>query len=88
MGTFGHKSLGDAELCMPYSARLVSFAERPVLSFVDGSSSFAQVFNPSYVVPSNGTAGRAGLLARTQNCSALPAARAWAATARARTRRC
>lgn len=60
---------------MPYSARLVSFAERPVLSFVDGSSSFAQVFNPSYVVPSNGTAGRAGLLARTQNCSALPGGR-------------
>lgn len=52
-----------------YAASLERFDPRPVLSFVDGSSTFAQVFNPSWVQPSTGTQGRQGLLVRTQNCT-------------------
>ena len=52
-----------------YSATLVHFDVNPVVSYVSGSSAFAQVFNPSWVVASQGTKGKAGLLIRTQNCS-------------------
>ena len=52
-----------------YSASVVHFDGKPVVSFVDGSADFAQVFNPSWVVGSPGTNGKAGLLIRTQNCS-------------------
>jgi hypothetical protein len=50
--------------------------QRPVCASPDGSgshcmcSAFAQVFNPSWIVASVGTAQKKGLLVRTQNCSA------------------
>ena len=53
-----------------YHASLVRFDASPLLSYVDGSSAFQQAFNPSWVEPSAGTSGRAGLLVRSQNCSA------------------
>ena len=40
------------------------------LSYVGGTSAFQQVFNPAWVQASAGTNGKAGLLIRTQNCSA------------------
>lgn len=48
---------------------LVSLGPKPVLSYVDGSSDFQQVFNPAWVAASSGTGGRQGLMVRTQNCS-------------------
>ena len=36
----------------------------PVVSSLDGSSDFQQAFNPSWVVASPGTGGKAGLLIR------------------------
>ena len=54
-----------------YSADLVSFDGQPVLSFLNGTSEFQQVFNPSWVVGSAGTGGKAGLIVRTQNCSSV-----------------
>ena len=53
-----------------YRVSLVGFDVSPVLSFVDGTSAFQQAFNPSWIEPSAGTSGRAGLLVRSQNCSA------------------
>eukprot|EP01051_Picozoa_sp_SAG22_P002379 SAG22_NODE_104_length_20159_cov_5.877517_18_plen_262_part_00 len=53
-----------------YTAELVHFDPKPVVSFVDGSAAFQQVFNPAWVQASAGTGGRAGLLIRTQNCTA------------------
>ena len=47
-----------------YSAAIVHFDDRPVVSSVDGSADFQQVFNPSWVVASPGTGGKAGLLIR------------------------
>lgn len=52
-----------------YSASVVSFDDKPVLSWLDRSSSFLMAFNPSWVLPTNNTQGRAGLLVRSQNCS-------------------
>jgi len=52
-----------------YAASVV-FDPSPVLSFVDGSSTYGQVFNPSWVEASAATGGKAGLLVRTQNCTA------------------
>jgi hypothetical protein len=53
-----------------YSLHVDEVYPVPVLSYVDGSSAFEQVFNPSYVPPSASTRGTEGLLIRTQNCSA------------------
>lgn len=53
-----------------YRAKVTQFDEQPVISAVGGSSSFQQAFNPSWIVSSAGTGGKAGLLIRTQNCSA------------------
>lgn len=44
--------------------------DSPVLSYVDGSSSYQQVFNPTWIQASAGTQNQQGLLVRTQNCSA------------------
>lgn len=43
---------------------------QPIVSYVDGNANFAQVFNPSWVVPTVGTGGKQGLLIRSQNCTA------------------
>ena len=47
-----------------YSASIVHFDAKPVVSRADGSADFEQVFNPSWVVASPGTGGKAGLLIR------------------------
>lgn len=50
---------------------LVEVQERPsdtILSFVDGTSTFQQIFNPSFIEASNGTSNRRGIIARTQDC--------------------
>lgn len=52
-----------------YTATVTHFDAAPVLSFVNRTSDFAQVFNPSWVQPTAGTRGRQGLMVRTQNCS-------------------
>lgn len=52
-----------------YSATVVEFDSKPLLSAVDGTSSFAQAFNPSWVEATNLTGGVAGLLVRVQNCT-------------------
>ena len=41
-----------------------------MLSFIDGTTTFQQSFNPAWVTASTGTGGAAGLLVRSQNCSA------------------
>ena len=53
-----------------YKAEVVKFDKKPVISSVDGTSSYQQVFNPSWIVASPGTRGKQGLIIRTQNCSA------------------
>lgn len=53
-----------------YTLNVLSINPLPVLSYVDGSSAFQQVFNPSYIVASPGTRGVEGLVLRTQNCNA------------------
>ena len=58
---------GPAPPC--YAASLTSFDVNPVVSALDGTSDFAQAFNPSWVVASAGTGGKAGLLVRSQNCT-------------------
>lgn len=40
----------------------------PLLSFVDHTSEYQQIFNPTWVPASKGTKGKSGLLSRTQNC--------------------
>eukprot|EP00048_Salpingoeca_helianthica_P017562 m.237841 g.237841 ORF g.237841 m.237841 type:complete len:359 (-) comp21437_c0_seq1:27-1103(-) len=55
---------------LKYDLIVDQFSPLPVLSYVDGSAAFEQVFNPSYFPPSPGTGGVEGLLIRTQNCSA------------------
>ena len=52
-----------------YRATLTSFEQTPVLSYLDGSSQFQQVFNPAWLEPSSGTQGKAGLFVRSQNCT-------------------
>lgn len=41
----------------------------PLLAFRTGHTSWQQVFNPTWVAPTNATQGRAGLLVRSQNCT-------------------
>mmetsp|Transcript_84797 Transcript_84797/g.150151 ORF Transcript_84797/g.150151 Transcript_84797/m.150151 type:complete len:491 (+) Transcript_84797:89-1561(+) len=52
-----------------YTAEVHDLQDKPILSYLDGTSDFQQVFNPSWVEASAGTQGRQGLLIRTQNCS-------------------
>lgn len=40
----------------------------PVLSFIDNTTSYEQIMNPTWIEASAGTNGKKGLLARTQNC--------------------
>ncbi len=53
----------------------VSVTLRPsktVLSFIDNTSAYQQIFNPTWVEASAGTKGKKGLIARTQNCVSEP----------------
>lgn len=56
------------EVAASYEVKVLSRSAKPVLSYIDGTSSFQQIFNPTYIQPSSGTGGKGGLLARTQNC--------------------
>ena len=49
---------------------VTSRSPTPSLSFIDGTSKYSFVFNPTWVVPSDGTNGRGGLISRTQDCPA------------------
>lgn len=53
-----------------YEVRVVEHHSAPEVSYVDGTSSFTLVFNPTFVEASAGTGNRRGLLIRTQNCPA------------------
>lgn len=53
-----------------YRATVAKFDTKPVISSVDGTSAYPQAFNPSWIEASAGTGGKAGLIIRTQNCSA------------------
>eukprot|EP01052_Picozoa_sp_SAG31_P046450 SAG31_NODE_8890_length_1367_cov_1.694006_1_plen_352_part_01 len=53
-----------------YDASVSSFERTPVLSYLGGSSTYQQSFNPSWVQASAGTSWKAGLLVRSQNCTA------------------
>ena len=55
---------------LTYSVQVESIEPTPVLSYVQRSSAFQQIFNPSYVVATPGSGGVEGIVARTQNCSA------------------
>jgi len=54
-----------------YSVTVVSADPYPVLSYLGGSSDFYQIFNPSWIAPTQ-KQPKSGLLARAQNCSAKP----------------
>eukprot|EP00762_Andalucia_godoyi_P001988 ANDGO_02509.mRNA.1 hypothetical protein EMIHUDRAFT_206771 len=52
-----------------YNVEVVTSESLPVLSYLQGTSTFQQVFNAAWVPPSAGTGGKQGLLVRSQNCS-------------------
>jgi predicted GH43/DUF377 family glycosyl hydrolase len=54
-----------------FTAKVDSFGPKPVISFVDGSSAFAQAFNPSWVVAGKNQK-TAGMMIRTQDCASDP----------------
>ena len=51
-----------------YSVNVVSRSSDPILSFIDKTSTYQQIFNPTWVEASPGTNGKKGIIARTQNC--------------------
>jgi hypothetical protein len=51
-----------------WTAELSSFDSKPVISFVDGTSSFAFAFNPSWI-EAGANQPNVGLIIRTQNCT-------------------
>lgn len=60
--------------CLPvfssinYDVQVVERPDSPILSFLDKTSIYQQVMNPSWVEASPGTGGVKGIVARTQNC--------------------
>eukprot|EP00440_Ansanella_granifera_P054902 gb/GFBE01059516.1/.p1 GENE.gb/GFBE01059516.1/~~gb/GFBE01059516.1/.p1 ORF type:complete len:389 (+),score=77.20 gb/GFBE01059516.1/:1-1167(+) len=60
-------------LCAPltegHDVEVIQVTKQPLVSFVDGTSKFRQVFNPAFVEASP-TSEAAGLLIRTQDCRA------------------
>ena len=56
--------LGNVE----YSVEVVERGSTPILAYLDKTSQFQQIFNPTWVEPSSGTNGKKGIIARTQNC--------------------
>lgn len=51
-----------------YSVSVVSRSTTPVLSYIDKTSTYQQIFNPTWVEASEATGGKKGIIARTQNC--------------------
>jgi len=54
-----------------YSVSVVSRSTSPILSYIDKTSTYQQIFNPTWVEPSDGTGGKKGIIARTQNCDSV-----------------
>jgi predicted GH43/DUF377 family glycosyl hydrolase len=65
---FGLFGVVSAEI---YDVKVIKRNPKPVISFVDNSTSFTLVFNPSWVEASS-TNSKTGLLMRTQNCTIAP----------------
>ena len=53
-----------------YDVKVTKRDSEPILSYINGSTSYQFVFNPSWVEASTGTSGKRGLLVRTQDCNA------------------
>jgi predicted GH43/DUF377 family glycosyl hydrolase len=51
-----------------YQVTVSSRDSLPSISYVDKTTSYQQVFNPTWVEPTKSTNGKKGLLVRTQNC--------------------
>jgi len=51
-----------------YSVKVESRSSDPILSYITNSSTYQQIFNPTWIEASAGTGGKSGILARTQNC--------------------
>ena len=52
-----------------YTVSVIQRDKSPLLSyFVQNNSIYKQVFNPTWIQPSEGTDYRKGILARTQDC--------------------
>jgi len=54
-----------------YTVEVIASDANPVLSHLAGTSTYYQVFNPSWILPTS-TQPKQGLLARAQNCTATP----------------
>jgi len=54
-----------------YSVNVVSRSTNPILSFVGNTSTYQQIFNPSWVEATAGSGGKSGIIARTQNCNSV-----------------
>lgn len=65
-------SLYSSSTSISYEVRLLSRSSAPVLSYVDGTSTYQQVFNPTWVAASRSTNGRSGIIVRTQDCNSSP----------------
>lgn len=59
-----------APTSIQYNVSVLSIDSSPILSYVQGTSTFQQVFNVAWIEPSPATKHTAGLLVRSQNCSA------------------
>eukprot|EP01034_Spumella_vulgaris_P027658 gene27658-34408_t len=55
-----------------YTVSVVTKSSTPVLSFVGNTSTYQQIFNPSWIEATAGTNGKSGIIARTQNCDSSP----------------
>lgn len=67
LGLFCLAGAGGA-LAFSVDVLVVSRDPVPGLSYIDKTSTFQQVFNPTYVEPTENTKRESGLLIRTQNC--------------------
>jgi len=54
-----------------YTVEVVAVDPHPVLSYLNGTSTYFQVFNPSWIAATK-TQPNTGLIVRAQNCSAKP----------------
>ena len=54
-----------------YNVQAIEINPSPILSYIDGDSTYQQLFNPSWIIQSS-TINNPGLIIRTQNCTAIP----------------
>ena len=64
----------SAQTPSPYmvSVTVTERSTTPILSYIDGTSTYHQVSNPAWVDATPGTGGKKGILVRTQNCTFAP----------------